>query len=181
MFRPKKPENSDYRTDYAQVADFCEVFEKDMKPLYLLAFLLTANHKDAEQCFASVAQDWEANSVFKAWIASWIKRRLVTRAIHIVFFDFARTGEQRNLWWEGAEELRVSRAVNAVTSLEDLERFVFVMSVLEGYTSRECSLLLKCAAERIVPLWVQASRRLAASDPFFVATPAGPLGRRESA
>src|SRR5438067_6119487 len=32
-----------------------------------------------------------------------------------------------------------------VLALEDLERFVFVMSVLEGYSEKECSLLLGCS------------------------------------
>jgi len=43
--------NGTLKTNHAAWGDFCEAFVKDMKPLYLLAFLLTANHQDAEQCF----------------------------------------------------------------------------------------------------------------------------------
>jgi len=50
MLRSSKPGIATFRADYANRADFCEVFEKEMKPLYLLAFLLTADHKQAELC-----------------------------------------------------------------------------------------------------------------------------------
>jgi hypothetical protein len=43
MFAPRKLQIAGFRPGYAKRADFCEVFERDMKPLYLLAFLLTAN------------------------------------------------------------------------------------------------------------------------------------------
>ncbi len=57
MLRSRKPEIAAFRADYSMRADFCAVFEEDMKPLYLLAFLLTANHKEAEQCFASTVEE----------------------------------------------------------------------------------------------------------------------------
>ncbi len=182
MSQPKKPDIANFRADYAKLADFCEVCERDMKRFYLLAFLLTTNHKEAEQCFAStVEKGCEENSVFKGWIESWIKRGLITKAIHIVFSGSARANEQRNLWCEGVRESQVSSLVNAVTSLDDLERFVFVMSILEGYSSRECSLLLKCTTGNIVQLRVRASCKLADFDPFFTGDLAVPAGRRESA
>jgi hypothetical protein len=40
MFRFRKPEIEDFRADYAKRADFCEIFEKDMKRLYLLGLLV---------------------------------------------------------------------------------------------------------------------------------------------
>ncbi len=57
MFSNEKPRTSNFRNAYAQHSDFCAVFEKGIKPLYLLAFLLTANHKDAEQCFVSTVEE----------------------------------------------------------------------------------------------------------------------------
>lgn len=47
MLPADKDEMDNSRAEYATHADFCKVFERDMKPLYLLAFLLTANHQDA--------------------------------------------------------------------------------------------------------------------------------------
>src|SRR5215510_1726681 len=52
--------------DCATREDFCRLFEAEMKPLYLLAFLLTANHAEAEQCFVSGIDDAaKGNRVFK--------------------------------------------------------------------------------------------------------------------
>jgi hypothetical protein len=47
------PTIADFRAEFAKHADFCEVFENDTQSLYLLAFLLTTNHKQSEQCFVS--------------------------------------------------------------------------------------------------------------------------------
>jgi hypothetical protein len=60
MLRFRKPEIAAFRADYAMRADFCAVFEEDMKPLYLLAFFLTANHKEAEQWStrSATTMDW---------------------------------------------------------------------------------------------------------------------------
>ncbi len=71
MFRSEKSKMPNFRADYAKHADFCEVFQRDMKPLYLLAFLLTVNHKDAEQCFAlTVEKAFKKPAVFKEWAQS---------------------------------------------------------------------------------------------------------------
>jgi hypothetical protein len=63
MFRFRKPEIENFRADFAKHADFYDIFEKDMKRLYLLAFLLTAGHKQAEHCFASTngRLEWRRN------------------------------------------------------------------------------------------------------------------------
>jgi hypothetical protein len=167
MFHHEKREVANFRADYAKRADFCEVFERDMKPFYMLAFLLTANHKEAEQCFAStVDEGCEENSVFKAWVASWVKRCLVRKAIQVVFSCSARSDERRNFWCEELGKPTLINVVNRVTGLEALERFVFVMSILEGYSTRDCSLLLNCTMESVVQLRARASCRFAASDPL---------------
>jgi len=57
MFVAEKPEIASFRAEYAKRADVCEVLERDMNCLYLLAFLLTANHKEAEQCFVATVDD----------------------------------------------------------------------------------------------------------------------------
>src|SRR5260370_9906772 len=38
---------------YTTRADFCRIFQQEMKPFYLLAFMLTANHAKAEQCYVA--------------------------------------------------------------------------------------------------------------------------------
>jgi hypothetical protein len=57
--------------------DFCRIFRDDMKSLYLLALVLTADHEKAEQCFvAGLADSVEGNAVFKEWAAAWARRTI---------------------------------------------------------------------------------------------------------
>jgi DNA-directed RNA polymerase specialized sigma24 family protein len=168
MFHLKKREVANRCTDYAEQADFCEVFERNLEPFYLLAFLLTTNHKEAEHCLEETIEEaFRENSVFKAWVGPWVKRCLIKKAIHVVSSHVSASGESRNLWYEGAQEPGRSAVVNAISCLETLERCAFVTSILEGYSARECSLLLNCTTESVVHLRVRASCRLAASGPLF--------------
>src|SRR5437879_2661342 len=100
---------------YATRADFFEVLEKDVGCLYLLAFLLTANHVDAERCFGAAVDDaFEESAVVKDWTRSWIKRCLIKNAIGIVSPEFARESENRDLWF-GEKIAGPEGAINAVT------------------------------------------------------------------
>lgn len=167
MSRLKALKIEHFRADYAQPTDYCDVFEREMKSLYLLAFLLTANHQEAEECFVSTIETGcGEKSIFKAWTKSWIKRCLIQKAIHVVF-SRSVCDRQRSLWGGDSCETRLRDMVNAVTGLEVLERFVFVMSILEGYSVRECSLLLHCKGENVVQLRMRASTKLAASNSRF--------------
>ena len=44
----------------------------------------------------------------------------------------------------------------AVSQLQPLDRFVFVMSVLEGYADRECSALLGCSPGEVAEARIRA-------------------------
>ena len=99
----KSQKRLNFRADYAKHADFCEVFQRDMKPLYLLAFLLTVNHKQAERCFASTLEEaFKEQAVFKEWERSWVKRSLIENAIEIVSPASARTEPRLSL---GAQDV----------------------------------------------------------------------------
>jgi len=50
--------------------------------------------------------------------------------------------------------------VRAILELAPLERFVFVVSVLERYSDNDCSILLGCARREIVPLRIRAMQQL---------------------
>jgi hypothetical protein len=71
-------------TPYATVADFFATFNEEMNSLYLLAFLLTADHEKAEQCLASaVGECVEWIGVFADWAHSWSRRAVLKRAIQM--------------------------------------------------------------------------------------------------
>jgi hypothetical protein len=68
--------------------DFCEVFRRNTKQLYLLAFLLTANHQETQECFVGAMDDaFAERNVFKGWEESWSKRCLIEHAIGAIIFN----------------------------------------------------------------------------------------------
>ncbi len=167
MFRSDKPEVGTFRVDYAKAADFYEVLQRDMKPLYLLVFLLTANHRQAEQCFAlAVENSFEGQFAFKEFTRTWIERNMIRNAIGIVCPASASSGVQRDLWNPGQQTTHRDAEINAVTQLAPLERFVFVMSILQRYSAWECSLLLNCSTKKVARAQLRALRRLTAFGTF---------------
>lgn len=148
---------------YAAETDFCRIFHGDMKNLYLLSLLLTANADKAEQCFVSGLDDClTGNQVFKEWAQSWARRMIIKNAIRLIAPQSSGAEANRG----GAQtqpELRAELA--AVLSLEPFERFAFVMSVLEGYSDRECTLLLGCTRESLVVARSTALQKIEQGNP----------------
>jgi hypothetical protein len=165
MFGNGKSKVENARDDYAKSVDFCKVLERDMTQLYLLAFLLTANHQDAEQCFAlTIAETHKTQNVFKEWAQAWIKRSLITNAIRIVSPSSAKNTERRQLWNIDHFSLGGNGEIDSVSRLEPLDRFVFVMSVLERYSDWECSLLLGRDVKEVIKARERAVRALPTLD-----------------
>jgi DNA-directed RNA polymerase specialized sigma24 family protein len=121
--------------------------------LYQLSFLLTADHQKTEQCFVASLEDAvKENRVFKDWARSWAKRTIIQNAIRelkprplATSFSLAPPPCAVSLSSDQDRHFEV----DAVLALEDFERFVFVMSVLEHYSEHECSLLLGCSPREI--------------------------------
>lgn len=181
MFRNGNPKLENARGFYAKSVDFCGVLERDMTQLYLLAFLLTANHKDAERCFAlTAARAPEAQNVFKEWAQIWVKRTLITNAIAVVSPASAKGPETRDLWNIGEFTLGGNGEIDGVTRLEPLDRFVFVMSVLERYSDWECSLLLGRSVKEVVEARERAVRALPALNACVGSSPAVIKGVEQS-
>lgn len=132
-------------SSYASSEDFCRIFEKDMNRLYLLSLLLTADAGLAEKCFVGGLEDSKGgNPVFKEWAESWARRAIIINAIRMIGprpgspSVFARKSFRH-------ERFRLPDKYAAILDLPAFERFVFVMSVLEGYSARDCRLLLNCS------------------------------------
>jgi DNA-directed RNA polymerase specialized sigma24 family protein len=161
LFRSNKPKIANFRTDYAKRTDFCSVFKQDTRLLYLLAFLLTTNHKESEQCFVlTVEEALKEQTVFNEWARSWVRRRMIENAIEIVSPAAERNSQQRELWSAGQRETHRECEIDTVTKLAPFERFVFVMSILERFSNWECSLLLGCRMNKIAQARMKALRRL---------------------
>ena len=123
---------------YASRADYCRIFKEDMHSLYLLSFMLTTNHEIAELCYLdSIEYVVNGNPVFKEWARSWCKRSVIQNAIRLVFSESVRC-VFLDVWPRSS----ATSVIGNVTRLGELERFVFVMSVLVRYSDCECAMLL---------------------------------------
>jgi DNA-directed RNA polymerase specialized sigma24 family protein len=152
---------------YAMRSDFCRIFEKDMNRLYLLSLLLTGGRTTAEQCFVGglhIAQ--EGNQVFKEWAESWARRAIIQNAIRMIrprkADDSTNSTSVSSTGIAPTEHTEIA----GIIDLPVFERFAFVMSVLERYSDRECSLLLGCARGDVGAARTLALERLGESADF---------------
>ncbi|HMH11946.1 MAG TPA: hypothetical protein VK578_02450 [Edaphobacter sp.] len=134
--------------EYATAEDFRELFTEDPNGFYMLSFLLTANHEKAKQCFVAGLDDCvDGNAVFQEWAGRWARRVIVRNAIRILA---PHKGEPKPT--EIADQPAGKRRVlempvqdvpfASVLRLNEFERFVYVLSVIERFGDHECAVLL---------------------------------------
>jgi hypothetical protein len=170
MMKPSPSAEAILKSDNATIQRFRKLLTQGVSSLYLLSFLLTGNRKEARRCFvAGVADCIDGNRVFKKWAMSWARSIIVHNAIQI---RSPHAGPPRS----GGSELHSATDHNLsnnalrygpfanVLALEDFERFVYVLSVLEGYTDWECSVLLKSSPQEIGQTRSRALRHMAEVD-----------------
>jgi DNA-directed RNA polymerase specialized sigma24 family protein len=148
------------RQPYATRADFRRVFQEDMNRLYLLSLLLTGDHGLAEKCFVGGLRMSSQNSpVFKEWAAAWARRAIILNAIRTIRprpTDLHASSPSTDAL---ADDVIRRPEVASIIALPVFERFAFVMSVLEGYSDQECSLLLSCSRREAMEARQRALRR----------------------
>ena len=153
------------RPTYAHPHDFCRIFTEDQTALFLLSLLLTADPEKAEQCFVAGLEDSiHGNPVFKEWARSWSKRVIIKSAIRLISpapgqIAMEETGDTLPVFDSKIFDSKAfdSKAfapnfhgsLTSVMQLAPFERFVFVMSILEGYSMQECSILLNCTRQEV--------------------------------
>ena len=117
------------------------------------------DHKLAEQCFvAGVEDSVHGNNVFREWAHSWANRTIIQLAIRALQSKPSEPDSPQDIGTLGGRRSIPDRhdVVARLLSLDDFDRFVFVMSVLERHSEHECALLLGCT-----PPDVRESRRRA--------------------
>jgi DNA-directed RNA polymerase specialized sigma24 family protein len=164
MRKPMQISN-DKTTQYATKTDFCQVFDQHMNSLYLLAFLLTADHEKAEQCFVAGLEDSvEGNKVFKEWARSWAGRMIIQNAVRMINPQPTTTGNSglHAMSINSNDKMFPTEPVEiaAVLALPSFDRFVFVMSGLERYSDQDCSVLLGCARRDVLAARTRALRQI---------------------
>jgi len=155
--------------EYAVAGDFCQIFDQDMSSLYLLALLLTGDHEKAEQCFVQGLENAVSrNRVFKEWARSWARRVIVQNALRIIS---PRPNAGNGSWGRVSIDRRSKTPserveIAAVLGLATLDRFVFVMSVLEGYSDHDCAILLGCARRDVLAARTRALQQIGSAAEF---------------
>jgi hypothetical protein len=154
------------KTEYATSNDFRKLFTEDMNNLHLLSFLLTANFEEAERCFVpGLADCVDGNPVFKEWASSWACSIIVHNAIRTIAPHISPAISAASGSHSANEDLRKTPLQNSpfasVLELEDFERFVYVLSVLERYATRKCAVLLGTSSQQIVETRTRALQHLA--------------------
>ena len=127
---------------YANSDDFRRIFVENMNSLYLLAFLLTADHGSAEQCFVSGLDDAVVgNPVFKEWASSWARRAIIQKAVRLINpRPDNRSGRSRPSSVDSDHKTLPAEQhleISSVLGLAPFERIVYVMTVLEHYSDHE--------------------------------------------
>jgi hypothetical protein len=159
------------KREYATSDDLRKLFTEDMNNLYLLSFLLTADREEAERCFvAGLADCVDGNPVFKEWAKSWARRTIVNNAIRIVA---PRSSPARLSASASCASYAAANENNSprmplqdgpfanVLALEDFERFVYILSILERDPDHDCAVLLGTSIQEILETRISAIQHLA--------------------
>ena len=155
---------------YASREDFHAIFNEDLKQLYQLSFLLTRDAAKAERCLVVGLEECvKGNPVFREWARSWAKRVIVQNAIReMTPRPIHSNSRLSDASFSAIDELSSTPdrhfALRAVLNLEDFERLVFIISVLEHYPDHDCALLLGYSVREILEARARALRELMESS-----------------
>jgi hypothetical protein len=147
------------------VADFFKTFTEEMHSLNLLSLLLTADKDKAEECFArAMGECVEGIAVFMEWAGLWARRAVLNYAIQMIRPMPEQPDGLPSISRKGQATPAETNPFAAIVALGAFERFVYVMSVLEGQSEQECSILLRCSRRDVMIARVLALTRLANTD-----------------
>jgi len=157
----KKRLKDEAGNDYATHSDFCGIFREHMVRLYLLAFILTGNERSAEKCFLDAFESCaQERLVFRDRALYWSRRSIIKTAVRLASPVPPHASGLDLVGKHTVFDLDQEISLNCVHKLPPGERFVFVMSVLERYSIRECAILLGCSDTDIVAARIRALRQI---------------------
>jgi hypothetical protein len=150
---------------YPTVTDFLRTFNEEMHSLYLLSFLLTADHDKAEQCLVSaMGECMEGIGVSMDWARSWARAAVLKHAIQMIKPTPEHTDRVSFITLRRSATPVEDDPFAAILLLDAFERFVFVMSILEEQSDEECAILLSCSRRDVMMARVLALKRQSSTD-----------------
>jgi len=126
-------------------AHFVRRVSEQMQSLQLLSLLLTGDPTRAEKCFIAAIDEYaEQDGAFVEWGQLSARRAVCRHAVKIMQPAPDRTDVLTADCCKGDVEMTGSSPFGGILSLDTLERFVYVITVLEGQPDRDCADLLRC-------------------------------------
>jgi hypothetical protein len=154
--------------NYRDAVDDSELFTDHMASLHLLSALVTADKQMADECFSRALDEYVDDAAgFVEWAKQDGRRAVLQKAIEMI-----RPMPERAYSWSFSGNapsplLGVPRPYAVITSLGAFERFVLVMSAMEGLREEECAALLNCSI-RDVTIGRELARRIVAAEDALV-------------
>jgi hypothetical protein len=153
---------------YATAIDFCRTFTEELQSLYLLSLLLTADNDKAEECLVSaMGECGDGAGVFMEWASSWALRAILKYAIQMIRPVPEHPDSLPFIRRNGPAKSAENKPFAAILALTPFERFVYVMSILEGQSERDCAILLRCSRRDVIIARVLALTRLSNTDTAY--------------
>lgn len=163
MLRSSQKKRSDGKgsSDFASHSDFCAIFIQQLDRLYSIAMMLTGDELRAEECLlAALDSCTEGSTIFKESAIAWSRRSVIKHAIRFMMPSPAsppRSNLAANLCDSSSDQDALFKSVQ---KLNHFDRFVFVMSMLERYSDRDCALLLGCSRADVVTARIRAFQQI---------------------
>ena len=138
-------------TTCSTTTDCYRFFAEEMDSLYWLAFLLTADNNMAERCFVGgLGECVDQTHVSAERARSWARRAIIEDAIRIIRPVPENSASECFVEAKSPTNVGVRNPFAFIVSLRAFERFVFVMSILEGHSDEDCQSLLRCTRQELV-------------------------------
>jgi hypothetical protein len=138
---------------------------EEVQSLYLLSFLLTADHDKAEQCLVSaIGECAEGIGVFVGWARLWTRRAVLKRAIQLIMPAPEHADRRSRMSLKNPATWVDNIPFAPILLLGAFERFVFVMSILKGLSGEECANLLRCSRREVMMARVLSLQRQSSND-----------------
>ena len=152
-------------TPYPTVAAFLKAFNEEMHSLYLLSFLLTADHDKAEQCLVSAMGECvDGIGLVLEGAYPWTRAAVLKHAIQMIKPAPEQLGRVTFLTLKRSATPPGSNPFAAILLLDAFERFVFVMSILEEQSDEECAMLLRCSRRDVMMARLLGLKRQLSTD-----------------
>jgi len=145
-------------TSYASVIE-------EMQSLYLLSFLLTTDHDKAKQCLVSaIGECAEWIGVFMDCARLWTRRAVLKRASQLIMPAPEHADSESRISLKKRATWVNNIPFAPILLLDTFERFVVVMSIVEGQSDEECAILLRCSRRDVMMARVLALQRQSSTD-----------------